>query len=240
MKIGILGDIHGNLEALTAVLEEMDRVGVKKFISVGDVVGYGADPIECLRTLRKLDTVIVAGNHDQAVCGQLSLDYFNSYARQSALWTRKQLDENWLAFLRGLPLLQIVENFTVVHATLYNPEKFEYIQTTYDASLSFERQKTNLAFIGHSHVPMVFYKKGRIEFGPHAEIRINEAEKTLVNVGAIGQPRDENPDAVCAYYDTDEGLVRLSRVSYDIERAASKILKAGLPEILAERLRYGR
>lgn len=240
MKYGILGDIHGNLEALNAVLEEMYKEGVKKFISVGDVVGYGANPSECLQKLRDMGTYIVAGNHDQAICGLLSIEFFNSYARQSCFWTQKALSSEELAFLKSLKLTEQVDNFTVTHSTLYFPENFEYIQTTYDANLSFEKQQTKLAFIGHSHIPIVFYKRKRVIFEQTAEIKINSAEKVLVNVGAIGQPRDENPDSVCAWYDTDEGIVRLKRVSYDIEKAAKKIKQVGLPEILAERLKYGR
>jgi predicted phosphodiesterase len=240
VKYGILGDIHGNLEALNAVLEVLDKAGVKKFISVGDVVGYGANPSECLAKLRQMGTLIVAGNHDQAICGLLSIEFFNSYARQSCYWTQKALTSEEIAYLKSLKLTEQVDNFTVTHSSLYFPENFEYIQTTYDANLSFERQPTRLAFIGHSHIPIVFFKRKRVIFEQSAEVRINSAEKILVNVGAIGQPRDENPESVAAYYDSDEGIVRLQRVAYDIDKAAHKIKQAGLPEILAERLKYGR
>lgn len=240
MKYGILGDIHANLEALDAVLEEMDKQGVKKYVSVGDVVGYGANPSECLKRLRDIGAVIVAGNHDQAICGLLSVEFFNSYARASCFWTQKNLSQEELNYLKSLRLIEYVDNFTVVHSGLYYPENFEYIQTSYDAHLSFDCQTTKLAFIGHSHIPVVFYKKKTVIFNQSAEIRLNDAEKILVNVGAIGQPRDENPDAVCGIYDADEGVVRLKRIRYDVDKAATKIKKAGLPEILAERLKYGR
>lgn len=242
MKYGILGDIHANLEALTRVLEEMEKMGVQKYISVGDVVGYGGDPHGTLAKLREIGADVIAGNHDQAIAGQLSIEFFNSYARASCLWTQKQLTEDELNHIRNFPLLKDYHGFTVVHASLCYPENFEYVQTTYDAHLSFDRQKTKLCFIGHSHIPIVFYKRGkRILFEQTNEVRLNDTdEKVLVNVGAIGQPRDGNPDSVVAVYDSDEELIRLKRVSYDIDRAAKKIREAGLPDILAERLKYGR
>lgn len=241
MKYGILGDIHSNLEALQAVLEEMHKAGVQRYISVGDVVGYGADPHQVLDKLRSLKTEIIAGNHDQAICGQLSIEFFNSYARASCLWTQKELTEEELEYLRSFPLVREFDRFTVTHSSLYYPENFEYIQNTYDAHLSFEHQDSRLCFIGHSHIPIVFYKKKKkVMFEQTHEIRLSDSEKVLVNVGAIGQPRDENPDAVCAVYDSDEGIIRLKRVRYDVEKAARKIKEAGLPDILAERLKYGR
>jgi predicted phosphodiesterase len=143
MKYGILGDIHGNLEALTAVLEEMDRQGVEKYVSVGDLVGYGANPIEVIDTVRKLSTLVVAGNHDFAAVDKLNIDFFNTYARESAIWTRNILPEAYKQFIKSLKLVEYCDNFTVVHSTLYSPELFEYIQTSYDAHLSFEQQTTS-------------------------------------------------------------------------------------------------
>ena len=240
MKYGILGDIHGNLEALTAVLEEMDTQGVEKYISVGDLVGYGANPIECIDTVRKLGTLVVAGNHDFAAVDKLNIDFFNTYARESAIWTRNILSEAYKNYIRSLKLVEYCDNFTVVHSTLYSPELFEYIQTSYDAHLSFEQQSTPLSFMGHSHVPVNFFKRKNVSFNMETEVRLDDQTKIMVNVGSIGQPRDENPDAVCVIYDSDEGMIRVVRVKYDVDKAARKIISAGLPEILAERLKYGR
>lgn len=240
MKYGILGDIHGNLEALEAVLERFEAAGVKKYVSVGDLVGYGASPCECIRRVRGLGAVVVAGNHDFAAVDKLNIDFFNAYARESALWTRSALSEEDKQYIRSLKLVEYCDNFTLVHSTLYSPELFEYIQTSYDAHLSFEQQSTPLAFIGHSHVPVNFFKRKNVSFNMDSEVRLDENTKIMVNVGSIGQPRDENPDAVAVIYDSDEGVVRISRLHYDVEKAARKIVQAGLPEILAERLKYGR
>lgn len=240
MKYGILGDIHSNLEALEAVLGEMDRQGVRKYISVGDLVGYGASPGECIRRVRGLETLVVAGNHDFAAIGKLNIDFFNAYARESAIWTRNRLTEEEKAYIRSLKLVEYVDDFTVVHSTLYSPELFEYIQTSYDAFLSFEQQETPVCFIGHSHVPVNFFKRAGVSVSLDPEIRVGGDVKVMVNVGSIGQPRDENPDAACVVYDSEEKVVRLKRIRYDVEKAARKIIENGLPEILAERLKYGR
>ncbi len=241
MKYGILGDIHANLEALEAVLEEMESQGVKKHVSVGDLVGYGANPVECIDIVRgRLKAVVTAGNHDFAAVDKLNIDFFNAYARESALWTRKTLPDEHKAYIRSLKLVEYCDNFTVVHSTLYSPELFEYIQTSYDAHLSFEQQTTPLSFMGHSHVPVNFFKRKNVSFNMDTEVKIDENTKIMVNVGSIGQPRDENPDAVCVVYDSDNAMIRVTRVRYDVEKAARKIVSSGLPEILAERLKYGR
>ncbi len=240
MKYGILGDIHANLEALEAVLAEMDKQGVQKHVSVGDLVGYGANPTECIAKIRELNATVTAGNHDFAAVDKLNIDFFNTYARESALWTRSILSEEDKDFIKSLKLVEYCDNFTVVHSTLYSPELFEYIQTSYDAHLSFEQQTTPLSFLGHSHVPVNFFKRRNVSFNMETEVKVDDSMKVMINVGAIGQPRDENPDAVCVVYDSDAGVVRISRVKYDVEKAARKIVQAGLPEILAERLKYGR
>ncbi len=240
MKYGILGDIHANLEALEAVLEQCQKEGVEKYVSVGDLVGYGASPCECIRKVRELDAVVVAGNHDFAAVDKLNIDFFNAYARESALWTRSALSEEDKRYIKSLKLVEYCDNFTIVHSTLYSPELFEYIQTSYDAHLSFEQQTTPVTFMGHSHVPVNFFKRKNVSFNMESEIRQDENTKIMVNVGSIGQPRDENPDAVCVTYDTDEGLIRITRLRYDVDKSARKIVAAGLPEILAERLKYGR
>lgn len=240
MKYGIMGDVHGNFEALNAVLEFMDKSGVQRYVSVGDIVGYGANPSECLHQIRGLKTLIVAGNHDYAAVGKLNIEFFNTFARESAIWTSQTLSNEEKDYIRNLKLIEQEADFTVVHSTLYSPEMFEYIQTSYDAHLSFEQQTTTLAFMGHSHIPVNFFKRRTVTFNMDTEVEITPGQKVMVNVGSIGQPRDENPDSVAVIYDSDEHLVRVQRIRYDVEKAANKILAAGLPEILAERLKYGR
>jgi predicted phosphodiesterase len=240
VKYGILGDIHANMDALETVLEEMDKQGVQRLVSVGDLVGYGAQPCEVIQTMRRRNASVVAGNHDHAAIGRLNIDFFNTYARESALWTRKTLGPQDKDYLGLLPWTETIEDFVVVHSTLYAPELFEYIQTSYDAHLSFEQQKSRLSFIGHSHVPVNFIKRRNVTFNTATEIRVEDDALTMINVGSIGQPRDENPKACCCVYDSDERVVRLTRLAYDVEQAGQRIKSAGLPEVLAERLKYGR
>jgi predicted phosphodiesterase len=241
MKYGIFGDIHGNLEALQAVVEKMKNQGVEKFICVGDIVGYGANPVECVNLVRELNSTVVAGNHDFATIEKLNIDFFNSYAREAVVWTRKQISQEHTDFLAGLNLVEKIEKeMTVVHGSLNFPEMFDYIQTSYDAHLSLQSLDTQICFLGHSHVPVSFFQKKTVSYSMESEFKLEEGQSALVNVGSVGQPRDENPEACFAVYDSEEKLILVMRTPYDIDLAGRKILEAGLPEILAERLRYGR
>jgi predicted phosphodiesterase len=241
MRYGILGDIHANLEALGTVVECMRKDGVEQWISVGDVVGYGADPNACIKFVQDLGATVVAGNHDFAVCNRLNVDFFNAYAREAVLWTRKQLSTEEMGFLEGLELTAVLgEEVSVVHGSLNFPEMFDYIQTSYDAHLSLQALTTPVCFLGHSHVPVTFIQGQTVSYTLDSKITIKEGERALVNVGSVGQPRDEDPRAAYAVYDTEERTVEIKRVEYDVDGAGEKILAAGLPDILAERIKYGR
>lgn len=241
MKIAIISDIHGNYDALESVLENIDTQGsVERIYCLGDLIGYGAQPNECVEKIREIGCQTVAGNHDFASVGKLSFEFFNTFAKQSAMWTRDTLSEENIEWIKKLEYLKMVDNVTLVHGTPFSPEMFHYISTLNDAQVSFEEMKTEICFVGHSHVPIVFFDTNPISYVVKEEIRVASEEKTIVNVGSVGQPRDENPKACYALFDTDEMVVKLIRVSYDIEAAVSKILNAGLPEILGARLKEGR
>lgn len=240
MKYGVFGDIHGNLEALEKVLAEYEKEKVNRLLCVGDIVGYGADPKECLRKVRELDCPLVAGNHDHAVVNLLNVDFFNYYAREAALWTRAQLRKKDKDFLKKVELIRVVDEITLVHSNLHEPAAFDYIQTSFDAHLTFIRQTTPILFVGHSHVPVSFFLRNTVHFSLKPEFKVEDSVKTIVNVGSVGQPRDENPKAAYVVYDTELKSVFTRRVEYDVEKAGWKIIKAGLPGILAERLKYGR
>ncbi len=241
MKFGLFGDIHANLEALEVVLAELEKEQVDTYICLGDIVGYGANPGECLERSRELAKFTVAGNHDYAIAGKLNIDFFNAYAKEAVLWTREQLSKEQIQWLRDLELVHKYEDqVTIVHGTLNFPEMFDYIQTSYDAHLSLELLETPVCFLGHSHVPVAFFQGPTVSFTMDYEIDIDPNGKTLVNIGSVGQPRDENPKAAYAVYDTDRQKVEIRRVEYDVDKAARKIVDAGLPEILGERLKYGR
>ena len=240
MRYAIISDIHGNREALDAALADISELGVDEIICLGDIVGYGAEPVYCLEKVREVCSVVVAGNHDYAALEKINIDYFNALARQATLWTREQLKDEHRAYLEELPLVVQLESCTVVHGSLDSPEMFDYIQTSYDAYLTMEQLENQVCFIGHSHVPITFLLKDVITYTLDDRVELEGYEKAICNVGSVGQPRDNNPTACYATYDSDEGVVELRRLNYDIDRAAEKILQAGLPEFLAERLKLGR
>ena len=242
MRYGIFGDIHGNLHALEAVLRAYETERIDTYLCTGDLVGYGAHPAECIQTTRDLCEHIVAGNHDFAVCGKLTLEFFNTYAKSAVMWTRNALAQDDLDFLSNLPLMaEVDEHVTLSHATIYDAHVFDYIQTQYDAHLSLQELHTRCGFVGHSHIPITFYlRDGIVSWTMDSTIDLEGCEKVLVNVGSVGQPRDENPKAAYAILDTDEGRIWIKRVDYDIEGAIKAIEDNELPRILGERLRMGK
>ena len=242
MRYGVFGDIHGNLHALEAVLNAYESEGIDEYLCTGDLVGYGAHPQQCMDVTRERCSHIVAGNHDFAVCGRLTLEFFNSYAKSAVIWTRNALRPDDLTYLERLPLMARVDDDTTVsHATIYDAHVFDYIQTQYDAHLSLQELGTTAGFVGHSHIPITFYlRDGIVSWTMEPTIDLDNCEKALINVGSVGQPRDENPKAAYAIYDTDERKVWIKRVNYDIEGAISAIESNGLPKILGERLRLGK
>jgi len=240
LRYGIFGDIHGNYDALAAVIKFLDEQGADVLLCTGDVVGYGAEPSQCIQSVRERCVVCLAGNHDHAACGKLDTEYFNIFARQVASWTRQHLSEQEREWLAGLPFVCHFEEFTLAHGSAHSPEVFNYITTIFDAELSFECLDKALLFYGHTHIPLAFFDTDPMIYSLEQEIHVNAEGKTLINVGSVGQPRDEDPRASCALYDSDEQVVRLHRVTYDVRLAGQKIVDAGLPEALALRLELGK
>ena len=223
-------------------MEAYQEEDIDVFLCTGDLVGYGANPQECMQIVRDTCSQVVAGNHDFAVCGKLTLEFFNSYAKAAVLWTRNALEDEPLEYLRALPLMVEPDPLTTIsHATIYDAHVFDYIQTQYDAHLSLQELNTTAGFVGHSHIPITFYlRDGVVSWTMEPIIDVGSCEKVLVNVGSVGQPRDENPDAAYAIFDTDEEKIWVKRVGYDIEGAIAAIEAQGLPAILGERLRLGK
>ena len=241
MRYAILGDIHSNVEALDTVLEAIDHERPDAVLCTGDLVGYGAAPRECVRRIRDLAPIaIVAGNHDWATSGRLGLEFFNAYAREAILWTRTRLSRDEIDYLDSRPALQIERLITLAHGTVHDPEQFDYLQSAYDAHLSFARMTTPYAFVGHSHVPVTFKSGPTITYVLGEEIDVSQAAQALINVGSVGQPRDEDPRASYGIFDDVTRTVFVRRVDYDIESSIARIKEAGLPEFLGERLRIGR
>lgn len=240
MKYAILGDIHSNLEAFQAVMADAATQGVTKYACVGDLVGYNANPVECLEAIRALNCVCVRGNHDHYCSNPEDLNGFHPLAADVVAWTRRQLSEDQQSYLRNLKYVSPVENFTIVHSTLDTPEMWGYVFDKLEADANFAYQNTTLCFFGHTHVPLAFEKSDTIRFGLYTRIKIGLGKKYFINVGSVGQPRDGDPRAAYVVYDMLNNIVELRRVPYDIETAQKKILDAGLPPRVAARLAVGR
>ncbi len=243
MKIGIFSDVHGNLEALEAVLDAQAREGVQRTWCLGDLVGYGANPNECVARVRQAADVVVIGNHDAACVGAEDITHFNQHAREAVLWTQGQLTPEHGEWLKALPFTESVEQVLLVHASPFEPSNWHYIHAQMrmvEMRNGFNATQAHCAFVGHSHQPLILIKKGEEFFqflGDH--LHLEEGSRYLINVGSVGQPRDGNPKACHVIYDTDERTVTMARATYDITTAQRKIRAAGLPDILADRLEVG-
>jgi len=241
MRYGIFSDIHGNLEAMEAVFSAYKNTAIDQFICLGDIVGYGANPAECIDKLQKIDCKNIAGNHDWGVVGMFDTAFFNIYARQAIHWTQLKLDKADKEFLKNLPLTYMDRHLICVHGTLDEPRMFNYLLSLEAAALTFLHLDKNICFIGHTHIPIFFVKeKNRILVNHQHQIRIKPECQYICNVGSIGQPRDGNPQATYCIYDTEKNLVEIKRISYNITRAQNRIRRAKLPEFLATRLSQGR
>lgn len=241
MKYVIVSDIHGNLEALQVVKARIEAIAPERVICLGDLVGYGASPNECTEIIRDLADAVVAGNHDWGAVGKTDITYFNAYARIAITWTADHLKPSSADYLRSLDLSYVeADHFRGVHATPDHPEQWNYIFTYQQALRQFAAFSERICFVGHSHQPCIFELTDAQTVLINSDvIRLKEACRYIVNVGSVGQPRDGDPRACLCIYDASTGEVKLERIEYDVESARQKILNAGLPPVLANRLLWG-
>lgn len=245
MKYLIISDIHSNLEALSAVLATVKRKKFHRILVLGDLVGYGANPNQIINIIRKLkQAVVIRGNHDKVASGLESGDNFNKAAVTSALWTRKKLTPDNRSYLIRLPQgpLMVDSQIMVSHGTPIDEDA--YIFSDYDAYEVFQVMDFKICFFGHTHLPVIYAVSNQrlYTFRPNAEkvkVELVNGFKYLINPGSVGQPRDKNPLASFAMYDSDRRTLTFKRVEYPVPRAQGKILKAGLPQSLANRLSIG-
>ena len=240
MRFAVFGDIHANLEALEAVLADAEAHECTHYVCLGDVVGYNANPHECVEIVRRLDCPVVKGNHDEQASAETILENFNPLAEEAITWTRENLTEEDKKWLRELRLVRQVRDFTIVHATLDTPHKWGYVFNQLDAAASFSYQHTNICFYGHTHAPRAYVKDGTVKGLPLQRLMTEPNKKYFINVGSVGQPRDGDWHAsYCIFYPA-EHIVELRRIEYDINTAQDKIVAAGLPQRLADRLALGK
>ena len=244
MRVLLVSDIHANLVALDAVLR--DAGSIDAVWSLGDSVGYGPQPAECIARLRELGAVMVAGNHERAATGAIGIEDFNPDAAAAAQWTKAQLSTEEQGFLDGLPEVVTDDQFTLVHGTLREPI-WEYLYSYEAASGHLALQETPFGLVGHTHVPTLVVEDGSLPNGCELYrltgdeiVDLGEYSKLVVNPGSVGQPRDGDPRASYAVYDGDENVIALNRVEYDIVLTQKLMEEAELPRWLIERLSKGR
>ncbi|MBF0385708.1 MAG: metallophosphoesterase family protein [Candidatus Omnitrophica bacterium] len=241
MRYAIFADIHSNREALLSVLQACRDSGARKLFCSGDVVGYGPDPKNCIDIIKSEDITCIAGNHDWAVAGKIAFDEFNTQAKSAVEWTTERLPVPYKEFLGGLPLSTECNDFVLTHGSLDYPQRFRYLDDIRDSADTFFLMAKNVCFIGHTHVPQVFAQKGRvIALTEGKKLYLDRKAKYIVNVGSVGQPRDNDPRAAFCIFDPDLMTVEIKRVSYDISACQGKMYIAGLPEFLIRRLAVGQ
>jgi predicted phosphodiesterase len=240
MRYAIIADIHANLEAFNTVLADAKAMNCTHYACLGDVVGYNANPKECLDIVRSMNMPCVKGNHDEYCSAETDLEGFNPHAQEAINWTRNQLTEEDRKWLRDLRYIRLVASFSIVHATLDGPQRWGYVFDRLAAAASFTYQNTGVCFFGHTHVPVAFVRDSMVRGGTYSKFKTEPGKKYFINVGSVGQPRDGNPKASYVVYDLDEGSIEIRRLDYDIGTTQRKILEAGLPARLAHRLAEGK
>lgn len=241
MRTALISDIHGNLQALQAVLSDVDRQKVDEVHSLGDVVGYGADPLGCLELVAEHCRVKLMGNHEYAALGLQSTECYNEAARQSSNWTVTQLDDKARAMIADFAMEANPDDMYLVHASPFQPDKWHYVLDRRSAQAALGAMPGRLGFCGHTHIPSLICdnpsgpprSRASHDFLPDPERRY------LINVGSVGQPRDNDSRACYVIYDHDSVSIAFHRVEYDIAAAREKMVSVGLPRVLSERLSAG-
>jgi len=241
MRYGIFSDIHSNLEALETVLDAYKKENIDTYFCLGDIIAYATDVNECIEKVKNLNCVTITGNHEWGCLNKLGLDYFNDLAAEAITWTKPKLKSENRNYLESLNLIYQDKDFTLVHGSLNNSEEFHYIFDEKDAQKTFDLLETNVCFVGHTHRAGFFVKEeGLISYTTQPVLKIERLKKYIVNAGSVGQPRDRDPRASFCIYDTQKQEIEIKRIDYPIKKTYDKIVKAGLPIFLAERLLVGK
>ncbi len=245
MRTAVISDIHSNLEALQVVLEEIDRIGVDRIVSLGDLVGYNADPNECVRILRERKIPTIMGNHDATACGQEDPVDFNPIAKAAILWTREALEPQNSDFINEQPEQRpLGEGVRLVHGSLLHRD--HYLLSRYDIEenvhrMRLEQPELRVLFFGHTHYQVAFTcdREGNLSLISSSEFEVQDDVLYLINPGSVGQPRDQDSRSAFLLHDEEARTVKFIRLSYDVRACAKKIISAGLPRELADRLSQG-
>jgi len=244
MRIAFISDIHSNYDALKTVVEFIKINNAAAVYCAGDIIGYGAQPNECVETLRKMKALCVRGNHEDYLLGEKSLNGASKNAKEAISWHMDAVTESNVRYLKGLRYSEVLSEYSIriVHGSPFSPEEFNYVMTKreiMEAFLSFEEQ---ICVIGHTHRPAAFRfneESGLYQYRFGSKVHVEKGFRYIINIGSVGQPRDGLPQAGVCMYDSESGIFTEKRLDYDIHSAQKKILDAGLPPTLAYRLAYG-
>ncbi len=236
----IFSDLHSNFEALEAFQENIASINHDVKVCLGDTIGYGADPNPCAEWVRKNSDLVLAGNHDYAAVGKTDTIYFNPYAMQACLWTRKNLTSANREYFYSLPVEKEKYGIRWAHSSPHEPERWHYVTSLMDAN-QFDHFSETVCFLGHTHIPLILEQspEGTVKEYFVSHMKLKPGFRYIVNVGSLGQPRDHNPDPAFVVYDTNQSVIEYHRFPYDIASAQKNILQKGLPSFLAERLQSG-
>jgi predicted phosphodiesterase len=242
MKYGFFSDVHANLEALKACVIDFRAEKLDKVFFLGDAVGYGPYPDECVKLINEIAAVKLMGNHDYAALGLMETDFFNQYAAESMGWTKNSISRKTVQIMSDFQLLHELDNILLVHASPREPELWHYILDMDDARESFNYFTHKICMLGHTHRPYIVYQDnaGEATLTKQTEETLSEERRYLINIGSVGQPRDGDPRSCYLIYDSDKGVIKHKRVNYNIKATQKDMAKIGLPEYLIERLAVGR
>ncbi len=242
MKYGFFSDVHSNLEALKACVIDFRAEKIDKLYFLGDAVGYGPCPDECVKLIDDIAEVKLMGNHDYAALGLMETEYFNQYAAESMGWTKSSISEKTIELMSDFELTHKLDDILLVHSSPREPESWHYILDMEDAEENFSFFAEKICLVGHTHRPYIVYKDQISEavLSKQTEEIARDDVRFLINIGSVGQPRDGDPRSCYLIYDSETGMLKLKRVQYDVKSTQEYMAKVGLPDYLIERLAAGR
>lgn len=242
MRYGFFSDVHANEEALRAAIKDFESEKLDKLFFLGDAVGYGPSPNECVSLIDEITDIKIMGNHDYAALGLIETDLFNHFAQESIEWTMAQLNDRSREIMSGFVLDYRFRLFHLVHSTPREPQNWHYLLDLDEAEDNFPYFSKQVCLIGHSHRPAIIkkYQDRHCFLTEEEETVIEIGFKYIINIGSIGQPRDGTSKACYLIYDTKDKLARLRRVEYDVKETQAKMRKMKLPQYLIDRLSMGR
>jgi len=242
MRYAFFSDVHANLEALQAVILDFRKEKIDRIFFLGDAVGYGPNPNECVELIDQIAEVKLMGNHDYAALGLMNTEYFNQYATESIDWTKQSLKEKTIEIMSNFGLTAEVDHIFIAHSSPKEPDRWHYILDMDDVKENYDYFKNQMCLVGHTHRPFIvaLNEDGNCAISHRQEEKIYPNRRYLINIGSVGQPRDGDPRSCYLIYDDKEQLVKSKRVAYDLSNTQKRMAENGLPEYLIERLAIGR